>query len=123
MNKKKFSWRLLGLVIMAIFYFSAGINHLRNPEFYLKAMPPYLPNHALIVLLSGIAEIVLALTLLIPKTRTWAAWGIILLLIAVFPANIFMATSGKFTNIPETFLWLRLPLQFVLIWWAYRFTK
>ena len=70
----------------------------------------------------GIAEIAGAIGLLVPMTRSWAAWGIIALLIVVFPANIYMLTSkGAGMKIKMWFLWLRLPLQFFLIWWAYQY--
>lgn len=88
----------------------------------MKAMPPYIPNHEEMVIISGIAEIILGVGLLFNQTQVLAAWGIILLLIAVFPANIYMATSGKFQKIPQWLLWLRLPLQLVLIAWAYYLT-
>ena len=110
---------MIGLYLMAALYIYAGINHFRKPRFYLKAMPTYIPNQKLMVDLSGIFEIVLGIALLFPPTRSYAAWGIILLLIAVFPSNIYMLTSGKFHKIPKWFLWARLPLQGVLIWWAY----
>ena len=71
---------------------------------------------------SGVAEIVLAIGLLFIRTKSWAAWGIIALLIAIFPANIYMLTaSEKFKRIPLWVKWLRLPLQGVLIWWAWQY--
>ena len=113
----------IGLFLAALFFIFAGILHFRKERFYLKAMPPYIPYHRTMVVISGIAEIILGLGLLFEVTRIYAAWGIILLLIAVFPANIYMATSGKFHQIPKFLLWLRLPLQFVLIWWIYQYTR
>ena len=109
----------IALYIMAAFFVYAGISHFTKKNFFMKAMPPYIPKPEAMVILSGIAEIVFGLGLLFEQTRTYAAWGIILLLIAVFPANVYMATSGKFKKIPQPLLWLRLPLQIVLIWWAY----
>lgn len=111
----------IGLYLMSLLYTAAGINHFVRPKFYLAIMPSYIPSHSLMVLLSGIAEVVLGLGLLFPATRSFAAWGIIVLLLAILPANIFMITSGKFTKIADWILWLRIPLQFVLIWWAYRY--
>ena len=111
------------LYIMAAFFVYAGISHFTKKNFFMKAMPPYIPNHEAVVVLSGIAEIIFGIGLLFQPSRSYAAWGIILLLIAVFPANIYMATSGKFKNIPQWLLWLRLPLQIVLIAWAYLYTK
>jgi uncharacterized membrane protein len=113
----------IALILMALFYMYAGVNHFYKPKFYLRAMPTYIPNHQFMVQFSGIAELILGIGLLIPATRVWSAWGIILLLIAVFPSNIYMLTSGKFSKIPKWFLYIRLPLQFVLIWWAYQYTK
>lgn len=112
-----------GLYLQALAYVAAGINHFVRPRFYLAIMPPYLPAHQLLVDLSGIAEIVLGLGLLFPATRVWAAWGLILLLIAVFPANVYMATAESFAQLPSWLRWGRLPLQGLLIWWAYRYTR
>ena len=73
---------------MAIFYAFAGFNHLLNPDFYLAIMPPGLPNPEWLNVLSGLAEITLGVFILEPRVRVYAAWGIIALLIAVFPANV-----------------------------------
>lgn len=109
---------------MAALYILAGINHFIRPETYLEIIPPWLPEPALLVILSGIAEIILGLGLLWAKTRRLASWGIILLLVAVFPANIQMALDWHQTRHPhEWIVWARLPLQGVLIWWAWRYTR
>ncbi|MGB3135527.1 MAG: DoxX family protein [Nodosilinea sp.] len=109
---------------MALFYSFAGVNHFLNPDFYLSIMPPYIPWHAFLVALSGLFEILLGLLLLVPKYSQLAAWGLILLLIAVFPANIYMATHAElFPAVSPTLLWIRLPLQGVLIAWAYWHTR
>lgn len=121
-NKQLSILRNTSLYLQALFYISAGINHFRNERFYLKSMPDYLPFHRELVFLSGVAEIALGIGLLFEQSRCLAAWGIIVLLITVFPANLFMLTSNKFSKIPRWFLWLRLPLQFVLMAWAYSFT-
>jgi uncharacterized membrane protein len=113
----------IALYIMAAFFVYAGISHFTKKNFFMKAMPPYIPKPEAMVIISGIAEIVFGLGLLFDQSKSYAAWGIIALLIAVFPANIYMATSGKFKKIPQPLLWLRLPLQIVLIWWAYLYTK
>lgn len=113
----------IALYIMSAFFVYAGISHFTKKHFFMKAMPPYIPNHEAMVILSGIAEIVFGIGLLFKQSQALAAWGIILLLIAIFPANIYMATSGKFHKIPKWLLWLRLPLQLVLIAWAYIYTK
>jgi uncharacterized membrane protein len=112
----------LSLYIQALVYIAAGANHFISPKGYLAIMPPYIPAHNLMVTLSGIAEIVLGIGLLFPATRSLSAWGLILLLIAVFPANIYMATSSRFLKLPAWLRWGRLPLQGVLIWWAYMYT-
>lgn len=113
----------MSLYVMSFLYVVAGILHFVRPQTYLRIMPPSIPAPLTMVHLSGVAELVLGLALLVPSLRSWAAWGIILLLIAVFPANWYMATSGKFASIPAWILWARLPLQGVLIYWAYTFTQ
>ena len=102
----------------------AGIMHFLKPQFFVKIMPQYIPAHLKMVYLSGVAEIVCGLLLLFPETQKLGAYLCIALFIAVFPANIEMAR--KFYQISHPYFWLtvlRLPLQFVLIWWAYQFTK
>ncbi len=87
---------------------------------YAQIVPPYLPWHRFLVYVSGAAEIAGALGLLIPSWRRLAAWGLVLLLIAVFPANVYMANHGVQINarpMPQWLLWARLPLQALLIWW------
>jgi uncharacterized membrane protein len=96
----------------------AGIMHFVKPKFFLAIMPPYIPFHKEAVMISGVAEIVFGLSLLIPPMQASAAWGLIILLIAVFPANIYMATNQKFEKISPLIRWGRLPLQFLLIWWV-----
>ncbi|HEV7347298.1 DoxX family protein [Telluribacter sp.] len=113
----------MGAYLMGTIYVVAGLLHFIKPKFYLQIMPPYVPAHNLMVVLSGIAEVLLGLGLFFPATRTWAAWGIILLLVAIFPANLFMAYAPKFQDISPFIRWGRLPLQFVLIWWAYQYTR
>ena len=114
------------LWLMGLFYVFAGVMHFVNTDFYLRIMPDYLPAHRELVYLSGVAEILLGILVLIPATTEAAAWGVIALLIAVFPANVHMALH----NIPmqpeaapnPVALWLRLPLQGVLIAWAWWYT-
>jgi uncharacterized membrane protein len=101
----------------------AGANHFINPPFYLKMMPPILPAHLFLVYLSGVFEIIFGVMLLIPRFRRLAAWCLIALLIAVFPANIYMAMNPQlFPEFPVNGLYIRLLIQFVLIAWAYWFT-
>ncbi|WP_424962529.1 DoxX family protein [Ekhidna sp.] len=116
------STETLSLWIMAILYILAGVNHFLKPRFYESIIPPFFGNKKLINWLSGIAEIILGIMLLMPNYTSIAAWGIILLLIAVFPANIYHFMKGWRKKKMVWVLALRLPLQFVLIWWAYTFT-
>ena len=114
----------ISLILMAVFYLFSGINHFRIPEFYLRIIPPMLPFPQAINVISGAAEIVLAVLLLVPAASKYAAWGVIALLIAIFPANIYHYTSGGAgMDISQTTLALRLPLQFLLIAWAYWHTR
>ena len=110
------------LYLQSFTYVVAGVNHFLNPKMYLAIMPPYIPAHQLMVVVSGVAEVVLGIGLLFPATRSLAAWGLILLLIAVFPANLYMAQSQRFARFPAWLRWGRLPLQGVLIVWAYQYT-
>jgi uncharacterized membrane protein len=109
---------------MSALYLLAGMVHFIRPSIYMKIMPRWIPWHWELIILSGICEILLAILLLFPVTRPLAAWGIIILLIAVFPANIQMMLN--YLNRHHPYLWiaiLRLPLQLLLIWWAYQYTK
>lgn len=106
---------------MGALYAAAGVNHFVNPKFYLRIIPPYLPWHKMINYLSGLAEVVLGVGMFIPTYRSFAAWGIIALLIAVFPANLYMYQKGH-PKISGKFLFWRLPFQLVLIAWAWLYT-
>lgn len=115
-----FNIKTISLILMAIFYIYAGVRHFTKPWFFLKIMPPYLPYPKALNYISGAAEILLGILLLIPVTSTLAAWGVIALLIAVFPANIYHLTSkGAGMKFPIWGLWLRLPFQLVFLAWAY----
>ena len=115
---------LTSIVIMSIFYVSVGIKHFTNPSWFLKIVPPILPYKLALVYISGFFEIVLGLLLLFPSFRYIAGWGLILLLIAVFPANIYLAhTNGAALNTTPLAAWGRLPFQFVFIAIAYWHTK
>jgi len=119
-----YSMKKISLLAMSVFYVAAGVNHFWHPEFYLNIMPAWLQLHNELVVISGVFEIIFGLLLLFHLTRRPAAWGIILLLIAVFPANIQMMLSYWEESNPN--LWVsivRLPLQIVLILWAYSFTR
>lgn len=110
--------------LLCIFFVFAGVMHFVNPDFYLKMMPPYLPWHLGLVYLSGVFEIVLGILLIIPKYTRLAAWGLIALLIAVFPANIYLAMNPQLMpNASPTAHLIRLPFQLVFIAWAWWFTR
>lgn len=111
------------LYLMAFLYILAGINHFRKPGMYIRIIPPFFKNPKLINNLSGATEIILGILLLLPFTKNFAAWGIIALLIAIFPANVYMYQNERASfNLPKWILFARLPLQIVLIFWAYHYT-
>ena len=111
---------------MGLLYIAAGTLHFLATSRYTAIMPPWLPAHRALVLISGVAEIAGGLGILapIPTLRRAAAWGIVALLIAVMPANIQMLTAhAAFPTIPVWVLAVRLPLQLPLIYWAWRYTR
>ena len=113
-----------GLVIMTAFYVIAGAYHFIDPGFYKKIMPPWFPWHYFIIYLTGVCEIVFGLLLIPKQTRKPAAWSIIVLLVLVFPANIQMMLNYRHEQNP--YLWLailRLPIQPLLIYWAYQYVR
>jgi len=108
------------VVVAAVFYIAAGSLHFIKPAPYLRTMPPYIPWHPAMVRVSGAFEILGGLGLLVPTTRRAAAWGLVGLLIAVFPANLYMAMhpiKAGAADIAPVLRWGRLPIQAVLIWW------
>ena len=122
--------RLL-LVLLGVLFVCTGVSHFTATDFFVEIVPPYLPAPLALVWISGVAEIALGVLVLIPATRRLAAWGLIALLLAVFPANIHMALNDihpahapAWMGQPTTLaLWLRLPLQFVMIAWAWWYTR
>ncbi len=109
--------------LLALFFVVAGANHFLSPQIYLSIMPPYFPWPAQLVMLSGAAEIVGGVGVLFSQTRKLAGWGLIALLFAVSPANIQAISTGMVIAghaLPLWMLWLRLPLQLVLMIWVYR---
>ena len=115
--------RTISKYLLALFMVGAGTLHFIRPDFYLNIMPPYLPFHLELVYLSGFIELVLGLLLLVPRCSRFAAWGIIALLIAVFPANIYLYQNQDVLPAPPIIHFLRLPLQGVFILWAYWHTR
>ena len=115
--------KLISKFLLAVFMIVAGGMHFLNPEFFLKIMPPYLPLHRELVLVSGACEILLGMLLLIPKCTHLAAWGIIALLIAVFPANVYLYQHQEILPASPLMHALRLPLQGVFVLWAYWHAK
>ena len=110
-------------ILLALFLVGAGVNHFIRTGFYLRMMPPYVPFPLAMVQISGVAEIAIGLLLLVPAWSAAAAWGLIALLVAVFPANLQMALHpDTFPEFTPRALWLRLPLQAVLIAWAWWYT-
>lgn len=113
------------LLLAGIFVF-AGVMHFVIPASYVAIMPPWLPWHRALVYASGVAEIAGGIGLLIDRTRRAAGMGLVLLLIAVWPANLQMLLNARAADASPTYealLWLRLPLQLALIWWVWRASK
>ena len=110
--------------LLGVLFVLAGLNHFRSPNFYINIMPPYLPWHRELVAISGVAEIFLGVLLLFRRWAALAGWGLVALLIAIFPANLHMAMHPElYPTISPTALWLRLPIQGLLIAWAYWYTR
>jgi uncharacterized membrane protein len=116
-------WMLVGKSVFAALFILGGVLHFIVPESYVRIMPPYLPYHRPLVLLSGVFEIALGVLLLVPRFSKLAAWGLIALLIAVFPANIYLYQHQEIWPLTPLVHLLRLPLQGVLILWAYLYTR
>ena len=110
-------------LLLAAFFILAGINHFICPSIYLSIVPTYLPWPETLVVISGVAEIIGGVGVLPARTRVWAGWGLIALLLAVFPANIQAIRTGMAIAghvVPTWLLWARLPFQLVLIAWVHR---
>lgn len=114
---------------MALGYIAAGINHIWHPQFYIKIIPDYFPQKALLNILAGIAEITLGLLLFPAATRRWAAYGVVAMLVAFITVHVWMIQKGgcyfnSVKCIPDWLLWVRLiVLQPLLIFWAWSQTK
>jgi uncharacterized membrane protein len=115
--------KTLSLILIGLAFVAAGVLHFVRPGLYVRIIPPFLPFPLALVYISGIAEIVGGIGVLVPSLRPLAGIGLVALLIAVFPANLYMAFSPDRAGlgIAPVWLWLRLPIQLVLIawvWWA-----
>jgi len=110
----------ISIGLLAIFFITAGILHFAKTAVFMQIMPPWLPYGLALIYISGVCEILGGIALLIPRLRRLSGYCLIALLIAVFPVNINMAVHGSdFSSVPAVALWLRLPLQFVLIAWIW----
>ena len=109
---------------LALFFVGAGAMHFVKPRPYQAIVPDALPAHREIVYASGVAEIAGGLAVLPERSARWAGWWLLATLVAVFPANVNMAVNAKrFRGIPEALLWVRLPIQAVLIAWVWRASR
>lgn len=110
--------------LLALLFVGAGVNHFIHTDFYSNIIPPYLPWHEALVYVSGVFEVALGVLLLVPGVTALAACGLIALMIAVFPANVHMALHpDQYPAFGPVALWIRLPVQGLLIAWAYWFTR
>lgn len=108
--------------LFGLLFIIAGLTHFTKPKMYLQIMPPYIPAHKTMVMLSGLAEMALGFLVLNPDTQAIAAWGIITLLVLFIPIHIYMLQNEKAAmKLPKWLLWLRLPLQLALMFWAYQY--
>ena len=112
--------RALSIYVLAILFVVAGVLHFVWPRAYARIVPPALPYPMALVYISGVGEVLGGLGLLVPSLREWAALWLVALLVAVFPANIYMAVAPERAGfgVAPVWLWLRLPLQLVLIAWV-----
>jgi len=122
------TFKKISLVVLILFYLVAGINHFRNPASYLRIIPHYIPYPSVMNILAGCFELLFAAAMIFSKTRPYAAWGIIFMLIAFLPVHISMIGDAplKLGNLLVTPLiaWIRLVvLQLLLILWAWWYTE
>jgi len=117
-------WKKIVLFGLAAFFTNVGVDHFVNPEFYLSIMPPAFPLHLEAVYISGFFEVLGGVGVLIPRLRKIAGWGLVALLVAVYPANIYMAiTPGAFPEASVALLYVRLVFQFLFFYWAFSVTR
>jgi len=117
---------MIGCILLAVLFLLSGSLHFLAPHLYLKIVPPHLPAPLILVYISGAAEVLGGAGLLFPPTRRPAAWGLVTLLIAVWPANIYMAIAHLAAPgiMGQSWAqWLRIPLQIPLIYWAWLYTR
>ena len=120
----KFDIKYFSMIVVGVFYISIGVSHFTSPIWYVQIVPPYLPYKLELVYISGLFEILFGGMLFFKKTRFLAGWGLILLLIAVYPANIYLAqTNGAAMNTTPLIAWGRLPVQFIFVGLAYWHSK
>lgn len=116
--------KFISMAVMALLYIAAGINHFVNPDFYVKIMPPYFSSPLFWVQLSGVAEILLGVLLFPPKTRALAAWLIVAMLVVFLTVHVHMVMhAADFGDVPYGLLIARLPIQGLLIAWAWWYTR
>jgi len=105
------------VLVVAAFFIGAGVLHFVLLDFFSGIVPPYFSNPEALVKISGVFEILGGIGILVERTRKWAGFGLIALCVAVLPANIHMAMNpDQFADIPVALLYLRLPLQALVIW-------
>ena len=112
------------LILLSVFFTYAGFHHLIAPAFYVSIMPPWIPAHLELVYISGVFEIMGGIGVLIPAVRAYVGLGLVALLVAVYPANLYMAFNPElFPAFSVVALYVRLALQFVAVYWAYSVTR
>ena len=117
-------WKKIVLFGLAAFFIYVGVDHFVDPEFYLSIMPPAFPLHLEAVYISGFFEVLGGVGVLIPRLRKIAGWGLVALLVAVYPANIYMAiTPEAFPETSVALLYVRLAFQFLFFYWAFSVTR
>ena len=118
------NFKFITVLIMSCFYMNVGVKHFIEPEWFLQIMPPNFPHHYEAVYWSGFFELLFGFLLINPMTRQFAGWGIIFVMITVFPANLYLAvTDGAAMNISKELAWGRLPFQYVFIGLAFWHAK
>ena len=115
------NWEDWHVILLGLFLIYAGVRHFQVPKFFIKITPPWGPSPEKMNVFIGCVEILLGLAVIVPSTRSLGAWGIILLLILVFPANIYHHQLARKKGKHVTATLIRLPFQFLFMWWAYQY--